>query len=52
MDIARTKALIDSLPDRPDRVDRYAPPDPLPTAPILRDKASAATPPQETQSEK
>ncbi|MEH6646610.1 hypothetical protein [Sulfitobacter sp.] len=48
-DIARTKALIASvaaapatlneLADRPNKVDRYAPPDPLPTAPILKTPA-------------
>lgn len=49
VDIARTKALIDSvaatpatgsaLLERPNKVDRYAPPDPLPTAPILKKQA-------------
>lgn len=51
MDLERTKALIDPVQDRPNRLDRYAPPDPLPTAPILRDKASAATLSQRTQSQ-
>lgn len=57
MDIARTKAFTDSVAasaatnwqqmDRPKKVDRYAPPDPLPTAPILKGKAPrpAETPP-------
>lgn len=48
-DAARTKALIEAvaaapadrsgLLDRPKQVDRYAPPDPLPTAPILNNSA-------------
>jgi len=56
-DAARTKALIEAvaatpadrsgLLDRPKQVDRYAPPDPLPTAPIL--KQSAPTPSKPTQ---
>jgi hypothetical protein len=47
--IGRAKALIasvaaapasrDELADRPSKVDRYAPPDPLPTAPILKTPA-------------
>lgn len=46
---ARTKALIQSISataslpsavlERTDKVDRYAPPDPLPTAPILKGEA-------------
>ena len=49
MDIVRNKALIDGiaathtpvdeLSERPNKVDRYAPPDPLPTAPILKTPA-------------
>ena len=56
-DAARTKALIEavaatpadstSLLDRPTQVDRYAPPDPLPTAPILNQ--TAPTPIKTTQ---
>lgn len=51
MELARNKALIDPVQDRPNRLDRYAPPDPLPTAPILRDKVSAAARARRTQSQ-
>lgn len=57
-DAARTKALIDAIAvtpadkggllDRPKEVDRYAPPDPLPTAPILaKAPPTAIKPPAE-----
>lgn len=49
--IAQTKAFTQPVQDRPDRVDRYAPPDPLPTAPILKDKGSTTKVSQQTRSE-
>jgi len=52
VDMARTQALIDSIAatptaktdllERPEKLDRYAPPDPLPTAPILTKSAPTA----------
>lgn len=38
---ATSSAASDSTTHRPDRVDRYAPPDPLPTAPILKHMTAA-----------
>ncbi len=39
---ATAPATNESIEDRPNKVDRYAPPDPLPTAPILKHRAAAA----------
>jgi hypothetical protein len=43
--VAVTPAEADGLMDRPKQVDRYAPPDPLPTAPILAQATPKAVKP-------